>query len=214
MINGADVNIFDSAYATRSPVFGENPTQCVVDAEVLLNRNSVIIDLGCGDGRDTVYLLSKGHAVYAIDYSFQGIAALHRRALAAGVERCLKTSVISVEAWEPLVESVDAVIGITILDHVALDVHENIFANIEKVIRRGGFVVLEMHSDRDPSFCGSDKSVSEFSSAIRSHSSANYLLSRFFNEWRVIYYSDRVELDFDHGPTHVHGFSTLIAQKA
>lgn len=210
---GSDsIDLFDSAYSTRSPVFGTTPTRCVVDVEAALERSSTIIDLGCGDGRDTLYLLARGHRVRAIDQSGQGIAALERRARESALYDRLSTLVVSVQDWQAPEHPVDALIGITVLDHIPPEAHESLFRKIEQSVRSGGYVALEMHSDRDPSQ-NSIAAVSEFSSAIKSWSHANYLIERFSSAWRVLSYSDRIELDSDHGPIHTHGFCTIVALK-
>jgi len=71
-----------------------------------------------------------------------------------------------------------------------------------------------MHSDRDP-VAGEHTSagLSEFSEAIKSVATSNYLLSKFVDRWRILYYSDRIEDDLDHGEPHQHGFVSLLAQK-
>lgn len=207
------ISMFDAVYAERSPAFGNVPTKCVVDTENLLKRDASIVDLGCGDGRDSIYLLTKGHWVHAIDMSAQGIAALRRRAQAIGADLRLTTAVESVLTWHPEERSVDAIIGITILDHILMEEHGLLIRNIDFAIRPGGLVALEMHSERDPSFHDDNSTLSEFSGAIQSYAPNNYLISFFSKDWRIIYYSDRMEDDFDHGAPHRHGFVTIIAQK-
>ena len=34
-----------------------------------VNKNDNILDLGCGEGRDSIYLLDNGYDVLAVDYS-------------------------------------------------------------------------------------------------------------------------------------------------
>lgn len=38
-----------------------------------INKKAYILDLGCGEGRDAIYLLNKGYNVYALDYSKSAI---------------------------------------------------------------------------------------------------------------------------------------------
>lgn len=44
-----------------------------------------IIDLGCGEGRDSLYLLSQGHDVVSVDVSHSALARARERAAAAGL---------------------------------------------------------------------------------------------------------------------------------
>lgn len=47
------------------------PTKEVIDVinKYNINKNDKILDLGCGEGRDSIYLLDKGYDVLAVDYS-------------------------------------------------------------------------------------------------------------------------------------------------
>ncbi|EFL33972.1 methyltransferase [Streptomyces viridochromogenes DSM 40736] len=45
-----------------------------------------IIDLGCGEGRDSLYLLSQGYDVTSVDVSHSALARARERAAAAGLD--------------------------------------------------------------------------------------------------------------------------------
>ena len=38
-----------------------------------INKKDKILDLGCGEGRDTIYLLNKGYNFLGVDYSKEAI---------------------------------------------------------------------------------------------------------------------------------------------
>lgn len=207
------LKMFESAYRDRSPLFGTIPTECVVMLSKILPLGARIADLGCGDGRDSLFLLEHGFKIQAIDLCNSAIAALIKVAIARGFDTQLETLVGSVTDWNPNPSSFDAVIGITILDHLEFKDHNLVIQSITTALRPGGLLVLEMHSDRDPGFCGESNSSSEFVKAIRSVSTSNYLLTKFLAGWRILAYSDREEKDLDHGDPHDHGFVTIIAKK-
>jgi 2-polyprenyl-3-methyl-5-hydroxy-6-metoxy-1,4-benzoquinol methylase len=180
----------------------------------LLDPGSVIADLGCGDGRDTIFLLEQGFNVNALDLANNAILRLRELATSRQRTPYLTATVGSVLDWAPSVSSLDGVIGITILDHVSSEEHDAIIRKIWEALKPNGVVALEMHSDRDP-VAGEHTSagLSEFSEAIKSVATSNYLLSKFVDRWRILYYSDRIEDDLDHGEPHQHGFVSLLAQK-
>jgi hypothetical protein len=113
----------------------------------------------------------------------------------------------------PSAESFDAIVGITVLDHIEQSLHPRLFENISLATRKGGYVALEMHSDRDPSVDPGDRTISEFAATVCTVARANSLILPFVNDWRILDYSDRLEHDIDHGEPHDHGFCTILARK-
>lgn len=205
--------MFEHAYLERSPLFGDKPTHCVTMMCEMMNPMSRIADLGCGDGRDSLFLLERGFEVISVDLSRNAIAALKRNAESRGLGRALTTFVGDVSDWRVEEESLDAVIGVTILDHVKAEDHQAVISSIASSLKPGGLVAIEMHSDRDPAARGALEKCSEFADAIESYSKRNSLLSHFLCGWRILFYSDRLEWDHDHGEPHQHGFVTIVARK-
>lgn len=58
-------------------ILWETPKPSLLIEEIIkeynINKNSDILDLGCGEGRDAINLLDKGYNVTAIDYSCEAI---------------------------------------------------------------------------------------------------------------------------------------------
>lgn len=55
----------------------EEPSDFAIAVERWIGRNSQILELGCGNGRDSRYFLSKGHNVIAVDGSDTAIKILN-----------------------------------------------------------------------------------------------------------------------------------------
>lgn len=207
------LKMFDDEYRKRAPLFGSIPTQVVVRLRALLKDTARVLDLGAGDGRDSLYLLQAGFHVTALDLSGSAIAALKRLAAEKHLEGRLEAQVMDVRSWMPTSNSFDAIVGITILDHVEQGFHPALFENMLAALREGGYVALEMHSDRDPSVSPQSRNLSEFAVAVCTVARANSLILPFLNGWRILEYSDRQEHDVDHGEPHDHGFCTIMARK-
>lgn len=205
--------LFDKQYQDRYPLFGTSPTQIVRMLSMLLSKDANIIELGAGDGRDTLFLLKEGFHVKAIDFAANGLEKISEKAMELGFSDKLSLELMDVNEWMPRPCSYDALLGITILDHLNHSEASSLIENIKTSVRLLGYVCLEMYSDRDPAFRLEEKNISEFSGVIKFFSPMNWLVNNFVDSWRVIYYSDRIENDFDHGKPHQHGFSTIIAQR-
>lgn len=212
-MNDSVFKMFEEAYSARSSVFGEVPTKCVEKVAAFLEKGSRIIDLGCGDGRDSLYLLANGFNVMAIDISPAAIKSLVTKAREGGYANLLDARVLNVLDWDAENTQFDGIIGVTILDHLPQRMHSQLLDIIYLAVKDGGYIALEMHSDRDRNDENPNGSCSEFTKAIVSKSPANYLVNKLIRGWRVLYYDDRIEPDCDHGDFHYHGFVSIVAQK-
>lgn len=65
---------WESTYANKDvTTFQKGPTTDIAEFYNIFNNNSVVLDVGCGEGRNSIFLAEKGHAVDAFDISEAGI---------------------------------------------------------------------------------------------------------------------------------------------
>lgn len=111
-----------------------------------------VLELGPGQGRDTLAFLEAGLHVTALDYALQGLEELAATADAAGVGDRLTTAVHDVRRPLPLAdESVDAVYS-HMLFNMALTTDEllSLAAEVRRVLRPGGWHVYTVRHVGDP----------------------------------------------------------------
>ena len=72
--------------------FGKEPSELVTYALATFedNRSRDILELGCGQGRDTSFLVNSGFEVSALDYSEESISQMKERAKGVGANVTLK----------------------------------------------------------------------------------------------------------------------------
>ncbi|MCB1350018.1 MAG: class I SAM-dependent methyltransferase [Maritimibacter sp.] len=76
---------YDALYRAEADALGA-PTRALMDAFTdLLEVPARVLDLGCGQGRDTLPLARMGHSVVAVDISPKGVADLVAAAEAEGL---------------------------------------------------------------------------------------------------------------------------------
>lgn len=206
-------NSFDTAYLTNGLLFGDKPTIMLDD---FLNKNPSIgcaLDLGCGEGRDTIHLLKRGYEVTAVDKSPVGInKLLSRPELSIEMKSSLITTICNVLEFDWQKKYYDLIVAVTLLDHLDAEQIPKICNSIIKSAKDQAIIFIEVHTDRDPALTGKGP-VSEFSSAIKHYFKANELLYCFLPSIQILEYEDRLEWDYDHGEPHQHGFATLIGKK-
>jgi malonyl-CoA O-methyltransferase len=103
-----------------------------------------VLELGCGTGKNTVFLAELAQRVVALDFSDQMLARARARVGASNVEY-VRHDVR--EPWPIPSASVDVVIGNLVLEHVAgLDA---VYAEAARVLRPGGQLFFcELHPFR------------------------------------------------------------------
>ena len=112
-----------------------------VVAALRLTGDETVLDMGCGTGRDTAALLDRlpSGRVYAVDGSQQMLDGLRQR-LAGRLDR---VEVIHADLRRPLElpTPVDAVMSVATIHWI--DDHARLFANLSKVLRPGGQLVID-----------------------------------------------------------------------
>ena len=97
---------WDTRYAGEELVWSSTPNQFLV-AEVQGLRPGKALDLGCGEGRNALWLAEQGWTVTGVDFSIVGLARAARLAEAGGVNVDWAQS--DVLTWRPPAEGFDLV---------------------------------------------------------------------------------------------------------
>src|SRR5437588_3059369 len=75
------------------------------------------LDLGCGEGRNSLLLARYGYHVHAVDASSQGIQKLRKYAYSQGLDK-IKGEVANERTVQLAPHFYDAIVAVTILDHI------------------------------------------------------------------------------------------------
>jgi SAM-dependent methyltransferase len=75
---------WQNTFSENPDLFGNHPSDPARKAAELFQREGKtrVLELGCGQGRDTIYFARNGFHVDALDYSVTGIEAVDRKAAA------------------------------------------------------------------------------------------------------------------------------------
>lgn len=102
------VEAWNERYATRGMVWGTDPNRFLAEYATGLTPRRVL-DLGCGQGRNAVWLAAQGHRVTGIDLSPVAIERARRLAADHEVEVLFEVANV-VEDWTPPSGAFDLVI--------------------------------------------------------------------------------------------------------
>lgn len=141
-------------FAANPTMYGPEPSEAGRHAlQVFTDAGATdVLELGAGQGRDTLAFLGAGLRVTALDYAPEGLDELTRSAEKARVADRLATAVHDVRHPLPLpAESVDGVFS-HMLFNMALTTDEilALAAEIRRVLRPGGWHVYTVRHTDDP----------------------------------------------------------------
>ncbi len=208
---------FDTPYATSQAYFGLRPSFEL--AEFVISRNmssGYALDLGCGQGRNALFLAERGFSVLALDVSSVGLDDLAAQAREERLDiRCVLGNVVTYP-FPP--ETFDLVVASTILDNLPVSDILKVSRGIVRTLAKRGIGYVSVFTTSDPGYrrnhdqTSSENSASECADAIRHYFEPGELRALFENT-KIIQYKESQELDTKHGPAHWHGIARLIFEK-
>lgn len=110
-----------------------------------------LLDLGCGDGRDSIYFSNKGLSVTAVDFSESGIAKLKTRSRKI---KCIAEDIRKINFPE---NSFDVIYAHLSLHYFDDETTNRIFDNLFKILKKGGLIFVKCKSVDDALFGKGEK---------------------------------------------------------
>lgn len=147
---------WEGVFSANPAMYGALPSAPVEHAIGLFQRHQArdVLELGAGQGRDTMALLAAGFAVTALEYAEPALAELRQAAAAAGLLNGLRAVAHDVRQPLPLPDdSVDAAYS-HMLFCMALSTAElvTLSAEVARVLRPGGIHVYTVRHVGDAHF--------------------------------------------------------------
>jgi SAM-dependent methyltransferase len=161
-VTGSDVaadpqhSQWERTYANRADFFGESASDPARAALERFEATGVrdVLELGSGQGRDTLFFLAAGLHVTALDYVSGGLEQIGSKARAAGTAEGLTLMPADVRQPLPTEDaSFDACYS-HMLFNMALTTSglEALMAEVKRVVRPGGLVVYTVRNTSDSHF--------------------------------------------------------------
>lgn len=142
--------MWDKIYEKDNSFFGEKPSDFAVSCYgIMKDRVNTILELGCGQGRDSLFFASKDIKVKALDYSRFAIEQLSKRAKQTGLP--IEASVY--DTTKPLPfndDTFDAVYSHMLFSmKFSQEQLKFIFKEIRRVLRNDGFHFFSVRNHND-----------------------------------------------------------------
>ncbi len=175
-------NRYNRIYAARKEhTYGEGkPERCV--SRILDYRDSgSVLDVGAGDGRNAIFLASRGFNVKAVDISEVGLEKLQGFAAQKGVS--VETEVCDVVSWS-FDQGYDVMVCTAVLQNIPEESAIRLLENMKRHTRPDGLHALVVFT-------------TEGTEAFRNATGAHGLfvppnwLRDFYHDWEVLEYTEQ-----------------------
>ncbi len=182
------------------------PSFEVAEMAPLLTPKSKVLDLGCGEGRNSLYLASIGCDVTAIDRSEAGIRKLETIAKKCGVT--LKTQIADISNYT-LEEKYDCVMAHHSLNYLDKSAWKKLLSQVKHHTTAGGINIFTLYLYNDEYPCTNEVQAAHYKNSFLPNEIRN-----FYDDWREIRFDQYVKWDSHPGiPMHYHPIEKLVAQK-
>ncbi|MBX3011957.1 MAG: class I SAM-dependent methyltransferase [Caldilineaceae bacterium] len=107
-----------------------------------INRNAVVLDLGCANGMHTLACAAHCQTIYGFDYNPKQLAIAHAKAAEAGLTNVHFAEGNVETRWDFADASFDTVLFLDVLEH--LYEREQVMAEVGRVLKPGGLLLLSI----------------------------------------------------------------------
>jgi len=196
---------YDKKYSKKEFYWGLKPNNLVTNSIKYLPSNAKILDLGCGEGKDSFYLAKNKFDVTAIDISKTGIIKL--KDFSKKEKLKIKAKVSDIKSYLNKCKTFDAIYAINILQFID---EKNIFKIIKKIkskTKKKGINVIS-------GFIAKNKKEKELASSKNGYAFDKKELKDIYKDWKIIFYEEKLSNWETHGKKrHRHFVVKLIAKK-
>ena len=183
-------------------------------------NNADVIDIGAGEGRNSIFLAKQGFKVLAIDKIPEGLKKLKRYATLHNLDNII-TKVVDIKNFRFQPNKYSLIIAIAVLDFFKKSEIESLAEKIKKALIKNGIIYLKVFSIKDP-FLNKIKKINlepieenTFylpKARIYRHFFTKEELKKMFSEFEIIQLKERKIRDYSHGQPHFHQVITFVAK--
>ena len=197
---------YNNIYKQNQKVWGKEPNKLLQMIWQKAEPNSYFLDLGCGQGRDSIFMAQQGFKVVAVDESKEAISQLKENAKKENLE--IEAVCQSVTDFKITKDKFCIINAYNIFQFLNKEDVLKIIKEIKENLILGGFLVISSFTILDPSY-NIDKNKD------KGYFQPNELRDLFKDFEIVFYFEGEIEDKVHAGANlpHKHGVVRIIAKK-
>jgi len=197
---------YDKIYKTSKDAWGNEPNKLLQMIWQNVKPNSYFLDLGCGQGRDSIFMAEQGFKVVAVDESKEAIEQLKETAVKENLN--IETICQSIADFKITQDKFLVINAYNIFQFLDKSKTMEIIRNIKKNLKPDGYAIISGFTINDPSY---QKQGNKAKGYFKPNE-----LKELFNDFEIIFYFEKEIEDKGHPGAqlpHKHGVVRLIVRK-
>ena len=198
-------NLYDERYDQKDYYWGKVPSKICYRILDLMppDKPLTLLDIGCGEGKNAVFLARNGYKVTAFDLSPKGVEKTKMMASEAGVS----INVFQADINEyRLDNSYNIILSIGVLHYIPKNLREEILMNYKSHTTKGGLNVLGVFVKKPFIEKAPDREAT-------AHKWISGELFTYYNDWEIEYCTEDIFDCMSSGVPHKHCIDRMIARK-
>ncbi len=204
-MNNSPVPFWEESYRKDdTSAFSAEPNPTLREFEHLVDKNARILEAGCGEGQNVLYLAKQGYRfIDAFDISEAGIAKLKRRCEASG----FAINAFSADMADfSFAGNYDLVMSFATLCFVGKDDWRRFILNAKTYTNPGGIHIMHTFTDTVPP----SPDIAPFAVGLAYDGEFNEL----YADWEILLFQSYVFEDEHPGvPKHLHSVNKIVARR-
>lgn len=201
----AAIPFWEEAYQDDNAVaFSIEPNATLKEFEHLLDKESRIIEAGCGEGQNVLYLAKQGYShVEAFDLSEHAIEKIRRRCSTAGLTLNAFRADLTAYQFE---KKYDMVMSFGTLHFVGKDAWKLFIDAAKKSTNAGGIHIMQIFTDAVPP----SADIAPFAVGLAKDGE----IKELYEDWEILQFKSYVfEDEHPNVPKHLHASNKIVARK-
>jgi len=200
---------YNCQYSSNRAFFSDQPEKLLSDNYRLIDNSKPVLDLGAGQGRNSLFLARNGYAVEALEPSEVGLDQIRKTAELENLP--VFCSLGDIFSFEPKTDSYSAILIFGLFQILKRNEIEYLLKNLNTWLDCESLIFLSLFSTKDPSYDNHKKNGKEIShnsfenkpGNIRTYFEENEILEMFV-EYEKLLINSRMTDEHRHGDGIIH----------